>query len=232
MIMQSIFKRIKKEVISINKKLENSYGEENIILNQKKDLLDEIVKYVSSFNWLYKEPLKEKVKFFINSDYDYESLCRTFNVSYDSARSSMKWAATQLEKKIGSSTLQLIKEGRIADARATFYMGIGKIKKEDYILKSFLCELPQEKFTAVFDLKDCQNELIILRNLSTERFNKYLEILNDRKMAFCLHLIEGTSKKADDYRIYMINYLTGKISLDALLSIEDEMKKIKFIVRR
>ena len=171
--------------------------------------------------------IKEKVKFFIHSGYDYDSLCNEFNVSYDSARSSIKWASNQLRKKIGQYTLQLIKEDRIADAATAFYIGTGKIKKDDYIIKDLLCELPEEKFSAVLDLKDCRNELVILRNLSTERFNRYLEVMDKKKMAYCIHLIEGSSKKADDYRFYMIKYLMGNISLDDLLSVEEDIKKEK-----
>ena len=46
-------------------------------------------------------------------------------------------------------------------------------------------------------------------------------------MAYCLHLIEGSSKKADDYRFYMIKYLMGTISLDDLFSVEEDIKKEK-----
>ena len=225
--MQSIFKRLEKEVISVKKSLELSDGENALLAEMKKELLDEIVEYVDGYEWLHKKPLKEKVKFFIHSGYDYDSLCREFNISYDSARSSVKWASNQLKKKIGQTTLQLIKEDRITDAATAFYMGTGKIKKEDYIMKELLCELPKEKFSAALDLNECKNELIILRNLSTERFYKYLDVMDERKMAFCLHLIEGKSKKADDYRAHMIKYLMGSISLEDLFSVENDIKKEK-----
>ena len=225
--MQGIFRKLEKEAVSVRNSLENKCDEDAELLEMKKELLDEIVEYVDSYEWLYKSPLKEKVKFFIQSGYDYESLCNEFNVSYDSARSSIKWASNQLRKKIGQYTLQLVKEDRIADAATAFYIGTGKIKKDDYIMKELLSELPEEKFSAALDLKDCKNELVILRNLSTERFNRYLEVMDKKKMAYCIHLIEGSSKKADDYRFYMIKYLMGNISLDDLFSVEEDIKKEK-----
>ena len=225
--MQSIFKGLEKEVVATRKKLGGSDGEDKLLINLKNELLEEMVDYVNSYEWLHKKPLKQKVQFFIQSGYDYEALCRAFDISYDSARSSIKWASNQLKKKIGPSTLQLIKEDRLTDAATAFYMGIGKIKKEDYIMKDLLLELPNEKFSAALDLKDCKNELIILRNLSTEKFYKYLDVMNEKKMAYCLHLIEGTSKKADNYKAYMIKYLIGEISLEELFSIEEDIKNEK-----
>ena len=76
--MQGIFRRLEKEAVSVRNSLENKCDEDAELLEMKKELLDEIVEYVDSYEWLYKSPLKEKVKFFIQSGYDYESLCNEF----------------------------------------------------------------------------------------------------------------------------------------------------------
>ena len=58
--MQSIFKGLEKEVVATRKKLGDSDGEDKSLINLKNELLEEMVDYVNSYEWLHKKPLKQK----------------------------------------------------------------------------------------------------------------------------------------------------------------------------
>ena len=119
------FKSLSKTYASTLQELEyveQGSDRENTLLLAKQ-LLEEIIDYLKSYKWLYKQSSKEKIKVWIESGYDYDVLCEQFNISYEGARWSVSWANSQFKKKIGENTIKLIKEGLIEEARAAFYVG-------------------------------------------------------------------------------------------------------------
>jgi len=218
-----IFKDFQKEYEKVQRELSLNESE---VVQQKKELLSEIVDYINSYKWLSGRKLKEKVKCYLSCGYDYDVLCENFNISYSSARSSMKWASKQLRKKIGEHTLELIREDNIEEARLAFYIGTDVIKKEDFILNDLILELPEPQFTASLNFSDCKNELIILCNLSRARLKYYIDVMDKRKMAYLLHLMEGSSVRANTKRPLLLNYLTGGLSLNELIEKENKSNEI------
>ena len=218
-----IFKDFQKEYEKVQREFSLN---ENEFMQQKKELLSEIVDYINSYKWLSGRKLKEKVKCYLSCGYDYDFLCKSFNISYGSARSSMKWASKQLRKRIGEHTLELIKNDNIDEARLAFYVGTNVIKKEDFILNDLISELPEPQFTASLNFSDCRNELIILCNLSRARLNYYIDVMDKRKMAYLLHLMEGSSVRANTKRPLLLNYLIGGLSLNELIEEEKNCNEI------
>ena len=220
-----IFKDFQKEYEKVQGELTLN---ENEFVQQKRELLSEIIDYINSYKWLSGRKLKEKVKCYLSCGFDYGFLCENFNISYKSARSSMKWASKQLRKRIGEHTLELIREDNIEEARLAFYIGTDVIKKEDFILNDLILELPEPQFTASLDFSDCKNELIILCNLSRARLKYYIDVMDKRKMAYLLHLMEGSSVRANTKRPLLLNYLTGDLSLNELIEEEEKSNEIYF----
>jgi len=220
-----IFKDFQKEYEKVQRELTVN---ENEFVQQKRELLSEIIDYINSYKWLSGRILKEKVKCYLSCGFDYGFLCENFNISYDSARSSIKWASKQLRKRIGEHTLELIREGNIEEARLAFYIGTDVIKKEDFILNDLILELPEPQFTASLDFSDCKNELIILCNLSRARLKYYIDVMDKRKMAYLLHLMEGSSVRANTKRPLLLNYLTGGLSLNELIEEEEKSNEIYY----
>lgn len=191
--------------------------------NDKLGVIEEILNYVKSYKWVKQEKIKEKIRFFIESGFDYDLYCKTYNVDYQSARNSAKYAYSLLTKKIGENTISLIKKDYIDEARAAFYVGTGLINKEKYIVKSMADVLPDEKFTAGIELNDCRNELVMLSNMSKFRLKKYLQVMNEDNMAYVMHLLVGTSKRADLFRPYIIGYLKNQITFEELVEAEKDI---------
>lgn len=194
-------------------------------LCDKVDLLKEIIEYIKGFTWVKHVDTREKIKFLVESDFDFELYMDRFEVDYTSAKNLAKYCYKLLYQRIGENTLKLIKDGYLAEARSAFYVGIGKVKKEDYVIQSLIDILPDSKFTAALDLEECRNELTVLSNMSVWRLKYYDENIDKDKMAYVLHLLEGKSKKADLFRPYLIAFLQNKLTYEDLLEIEEEIKQ-------
>lgn len=220
--MESIFKALSKEYNSVK-------DIQDVNLEKKQDLLNELVGYVNSMNWLTRVKTKEKISFFIKSGYDYGALCKAFGVSYESAKNAVKWASKQLRRKIGKDTLKLIRNNFIEEARVAFYVGSGKISRENLFLADMVDSLPESKYSAAYDLQDCLSELVYLRKISLNYIDKHAEKVNLNKLAYLLSLIEGSSKKAVWLRPYIVSMLQGNMKIEDLLVMEEKIKEENLI---
>lgn len=220
--MESVFKALSKEYNSVKNNQDDNVAE-------KRELLEEIVKYVNSMEWLKREKTKEKILFYIKSGYDYEALCKEFNITYEAAKNAVKWASKQLKAKIGRNTVQLTRFGYIEEARVAFYVGIGKISRENLFVSDLNGILPEGKYSAIYNLQDCVAELALLRRMSLAYLKKYADKVDIKKMAYLLSLIEGESRKATWLRPYIINMIQGYTTLEDLLGMEEKIKKEKYL---
>lgn len=216
--MENIFKALSKEYNDVKDK-----QDEDLI--EKKELLVEVVDYVNSMKWLSRTPVKKKITFFIKSGYDYEALCTEFNISYESAKNSVKWASKQLKSKIGEHTVKLIRDGYISEARDAFYVGTGQISRDNLFLSDIARVLPESKFSAAYDLQDCLSELEFLRKISLDYIKKLTKKVDKSKLAYLLSLIEGSSRKATWLRPYIIDMLMGYMKIEELLVMEEKIKE-------
>ena len=220
--MESIFKALSREYNAVK-----DSQDEN--LQDKKELLSELINYVNSMKWLSRTPAKKKITFFIKCGYDYEAFCAEFNISYESAKNSVKWAAKQLKSKIGEHTVRLIRDGYIEEARLAFYTGSGHISRETLFLSDMVAILPESKFSAAYDLQDCLTELVYLRKFSVDYIEKHAKNVDKTKLAYLLSLIEGDSKKAVWLRPYLIDMLMGYMKIEELLLVEEKIKEENYI---
>ena len=220
--MESIFKALSKEYNSVK-------DVQDVALADKYDLLNELVEYVNSMDWLTRVKTKKKISFFIKSGYDYEALCKEFDISYESAKNAVKWASKQLRRKIGKDTLKLIRNDFIEEARVAFYVGSGKISRENLFLADMVDSLPESKYSAAYDLQDCLSELVYLRKISLSYIDSHAEKVNLNKLAYLLSLIEGSSKKAVWLRPYIVSMLQGNMKIEDLLVMEEKIKEENLI---
>jgi len=210
--MENIFKSLSREYLSVKN-----------VECEKRDLLEEIIEYVDSMEWLSKESLKNKIAFFIRSGYDYSKFTEEFDISYESAKNSIKWAAKKLREKIGSDTLRLIKSGYIDEARMVFYVGTDKLNRDDLFIKDLVDILPKAKYCVEYDLTDCIKEISILKNLSQKRLAYYDAVMDRDKMAFLMDVLENDSLHGIYMRPYLIKAVQGDIELSDLKIVQKEI---------
>ena len=212
--MESIFKSLSREYLSVKS-----------VECEKRDLLEEIIDYVDSMEWLSRESMKNKITFFIKSGYDYSKFTEEFDVSYESAKNSIKWAAKKLREKIGSNTLSLIKNGYVDEARMVFYIGTGKLNRDDLFIRDLVSILPKAKYCVSYDLADCVKEISILKNLSQKRLAYYDAVMDRDKMAFLMDVLENNSLQGTYMRPYLIKAVQGELELSDLKMVQEEINK-------
>ena len=199
-------------------------SDEEAILWETKDLLDDILNYMTSFEWMTYQSAKEKLNVYFNSGYDLNAICDEFGVSYKSAKDCVYWAARKFRKKVGDNTLSLLKEGLIDEARAAYYVSSGKIDVKNLIVDEFQQYLPSSKF-GTYELADCQKELQIIRNVSKFYMLKMSKIMDKEKMSYLLYLLTGHSKKSEMYRPYLLAMLQNGYSINDLLEADEYIKE-------
>ncbi|MBR2724291.1 MAG: hypothetical protein IKB72_02495 [Ruminococcus sp.] len=224
--MANVFKRLwKLHNSTVNHLTACSPGsEEEIFYQEDLSLLEEIDEYLHSFAWLRKQQTKEKIRVYLDGCFDYNLLCEQFGISYENAKNSVHWCATQFESKIGWHTLKLIEQGYIEEARAAFYIGTGHLKIEQLVTEQCAGELPEPQYD-IFRLADCEQELKVLRLVSRATLSEYMSSIDEKKMAYLMYLLKGTTKKGAMLRPYLIALLTGSLHEQDLIAMESEIRK-------
>ncbi len=220
------YKTLSKEKAKVEQELGGAITDEDKIkfLQDKLELIDEVIEYVKSFCWLKRKTTIEKVKFFIECGYDYELLCREFDITDTMARNTISWSYRKLREHIGENTISLIKQDRIADAWASFYMATGKVTVNDFLMEDLIKILPREKFYGGISLAECYSELLFMQSFSSYRLERLYKHSDDKRLAYLLHLLSGSSKKADLYRKYMIAVLQGRMTVEEIIKAEEDIR--------
>lgn len=232
--MRSVFKAIIENRQKLKDKLE--YKAEKIGVEEKEVLKDslsvynELYKYMLSFEWLDKPKAKEKMECFIKSRFDYEVFMEKFDISYFSAKSTVKNCSKRFRSKIGENTLSLLEQGFPDEAKFSFYIHSGKSALQDILLDDFISELPEGSFET-YSLEDCQLELKVYKQLSRAMLEKYLSKVDRKKMAYIRHLLEGSSKKAELLRPYLYDVLTLETSIEEVVEWEEDILNQGFEVK-
>lgn len=218
--LTSLYSKTIKDLEGVEK---DSDAEADLV--EKQELLEEIMKYRDSYDWLYKNTSKDRMRVYLENGCDYNAVCENFNIDYENATSAVNWGTSQFEKKIGKHTIEYIKKGYTEEARAAFYTGSGKMSLEKIITKDFQKYLPEPKYTS-FSLKECEFELKVLKHISNYYLLDLARHMNKEKMAYLLYLIKGTSKKADIYKLQLLCYMQDmNSSVEELIEAESDMQK-------
>lgn len=224
--MSNVFKKLNRLSNSINRQLndveKDSEKEDRLV--DARSLLDELITYRDSYEWMYKLKSKERMKVFIESGCDYNTVADVFGIEYNAVKSMVHWGSEKFKSKVGENTLDLIGQGLIEEARAAFYISSGKIRVENLLCDEFIKYMPQAKF-AIYNLKDCEKELKVLRAVSKVRINKMGKGIDLNKLAYLRYLIEGHSKYSEVYRPFVLGILDGNYDLEDVIENEDYMKE-------
>lgn len=225
--MRSVFKSLlsgrKALQAKIDKFNEKTDRETREDANAGLALYNELIDYMHTYEWLKKDSSKEKMKVYIESGFDYEVLMGKFNLSYDNAKTTVKWATKQFRQKIGENTVSLLQQGFPYEARASYETHTGKLKMENLIMSDLVDALPDEEYFP-YSLEECKYELRVLYQYSKKKMESVIGKADLKKLAYIRHLIEGSSKRAELFRPYMFDVLEGLTSIDEIIEWEEDIK--------
>lgn len=201
-------------------------------------LLREIVEYVSSCEWL-RVDAAARYKFHL--EYDRKALIKkeleeigitahdeNYEEMYKKREKTIKVvisaANKRLRSKIGYETLRLIREGQIADAKASFYLASGRAKLTDYIEELVLDGLPSadSKFKYRYSIMDCMTQIDYLYSHSKYKVeqDKQKAIEDEEKMAWVLNEIK-------DGNTQILGLIMGKVDYQWFIDKIKEKHQIK-----
>ena len=181
-------------------------------LQKQKGLLQDILNYVNSFCWLKHKETIERIKFFLKNKYSYSEFCNYFGVTYEAAKVCISYANQKCVEKIGKNTIDLILEGKIDEARATFYFRTGQLKLRNYVLDSALAEVPDAEYMTI-NIDECEKELLFLRYYSQALLEARSEDLDKDKLAYLRYIIEGDNPKLSEMRLKILDTINGKMKV-------------------
>lgn len=152
---------------------------------------------------------EDYIKNFNNEYIEYEEKCEKV---YNTAKVSISYANQKLIDKVGRNTIELILEGRIEEARATFYFRTGQLKLRNFILDSALAEVPDAEYMTI-NIDECEKELLFLRYYSQTLLEARAEDLDKDKLAYLRYIIEGDNPKLSETRLIILETIKGKMKV-------------------
>lgn len=221
--MSLIFKDLEKgikQIISEQKVMDKTDKVKERQLKEQRILLDEVVSYIKSYEWLKHERTIERVKFFLKNKYDYTVFCKYFDITYDAAKVSISYANQKAREKIGENTVELILDGKIEEAKALFYFRSGQLKLRSFIVDSALPIIPQAAYMNT-SIKDCETELKFLTIYTESMLEKRVDAIDADKLAFLRYVLEGDNPKLTQERVELVGLLKSKVDVKQYLESVD-----------
>lgn len=185
-------------------------------------LLGEIVEYVNDCEWLridaaarYKYHLENGRTALIKKELEEMGITahdENYEEMYEKREKTIKVVISEankrLKSKLGNETLRLIREGQIADAKASFYLASGRAKLTDYIDEMVLDGLPSadSKVKYRYSMMDCMTQIDYLHSHSKFKLeqDKQKVIEDEEKMAWVLNEIK-------DGNTQILGLIMGKV---------------------
>jgi hypothetical protein len=187
--------------VQTNLKAEDIYNEDQLELEQKKlDALKVIAKYIGGMQYLSHKKSKEKLRYFLHNNLDYEKTSEQFNTSRNSIEVSISNIGNKIESLIGSNTIDMIMEGKTEEALTQFDIGTGKVKPGEWFIEGFQALLPKPKKELSFSLADCVKEMDLLLMFTSHNIGRVVNKQNQERLAHLLYLIGSTDSKVEAER--------------------------------
>lgn len=206
------FKELEQEVVHLQERLADLSSTPDLLDKQRLKLLLRIVVYVRSFYWLRNKLIMQKVRAFLRSRYSYE-VARDFGVSKSSFHVTVSYAANRLRSKVGSRTLDLIREGRIAEAESEFMLCSGQIDLARLLAVKGFGEGFFPSLNTSLTLAECESELRLLRDYSAYALHRRVAAADARKLGHLLALLSSADARYSVERGLLHRLLVGELDV-------------------
>jgi hypothetical protein len=199
------------EVESNLKTFKKDGADRNLEL-KKLDALTKIQDYIMGFTWIQQSGLKRKIEVFLKNGLNYNLTVETLELpSKNALEVSITYANKQLEKLIGSNTIELIRKGDVGAAMLQFHTGVGNVLlTEDFLVQDIVAMLPEAEYVGDISATDCSAELKFLNLITYRVLKSQVNKLDHRKLAFLRHILESSDSNFSFERTIIARYLQGE----------------------
>lgn len=175
--------------------------------------LREIYDYIAhDETWVSQAKSRRKAITFLKNHCNYEKTREELHAkSRNSVEVSMSYLAKKLETKIGTSTIDLILEGKVQEAMVQFRTGTGHLNPREYLIEGLFDLLPSPINTPISFIA-CEKEikflLIFGKNHLVELASKY----SQDHLAYLVYILTSTDRVVADERRILYQLLKGEFN--------------------
>ncbi|MBZ9688462.1 hypothetical protein G9F72_019210 [Clostridium estertheticum] len=212
---------------------------DKVIEFQKIEALNEVCRFILSCNYVTDPKSREKLRAFLYTYFTtnnylimktsdrYSQVLKILrqDPSNDKDLKRVKHAINvvvlsnlkKLERMVGISTVDLILAGQIEKGLVQFREGT-KIKATfGIVVKGVELLLPEPKESTVIKPENCTDVLFYFKSISRKEIKNTLEGLGMEKISFLRYILESEDSKYHDIRRLFMDFITGKVTIEAVI---------------
>lgn len=218
-----VFREVEDLVLEVRGRLTALGDEANSSLDEAQlQLLQKIVSYVNSMQWLSHEKMREKVRAFLRSRYTYREVAAQFGMSVSQLHKCISYAGNRLRQRIGG-TLELLKAGNIVAAEREFAHATGTVDPSALFVRGTIERFAPPKKDDGVDLSTCERELSFLSYFSSRNIDKLLDTLDERKVRHLLYILLSTDSTYLSKRVTLIRCIVaGELKVSEAIRLLNE----------
>ncbi|MFT9485762.1 MAG: hypothetical protein ACH0QD_00055 [Tepidibacillus sp.] len=183
-----VFREIEELAAEVKSKIATLGDESDLPFEARRlQLLMRLVSYVNGYGWLRQEKIREKVRFFLRSRYNYRAVAEKFGLPLSRVHKTVSYASERLRRRIGG-VLSLIRSGNLDDAERELAMVTGAVDPSSLFVRGILERFKPVKDTGV-DLAACQREISFLSYFSTRNIERVVGKVDARKVNHVLYVL-------------------------------------------
>lgn len=185
-------------------------------LKDSQSVLAEIADY--AFNLPKSEHLRNKLKIFWNSNFDYFVLSEQTGEPYNSVRVTMHRVSKMLYDQLGSNWYFFIMSDKPLDAYIDFLLHTGKGGGINVFPFRYKDMFPTDNSGNVYKVEDCVEELDFLKSITTISIKRQIENLDSDKLSFIFSVLNGEQAAFGDMQKKLWFYICGKKEFKELIN--------------
>ncbi|WP_080832392.1 hypothetical protein [Cohnella massiliensis] len=212
-----IFKQLHEAVYTVRKRLQSNplVDEEAKRLEESRyAALMEIVEYTRTQDFLTHKSVKNKIRFFFNSNYNYKLTAEHFNCPLNNIESTVSYAGKCLEKRIGRDTIRLVMQAQTQDAldaaMLQFRIGINPTGTQSLFVGDLSKWFPEPSNMGFRDLSEFRKEMRLLFFFSIGYFKECFAQVDQKRLAHLLYILQSTDNAHVMERQVLYRLLQGE----------------------
>lgn len=212
-----VFKQLHEAVFTVRKRLQSNPlvdGEAKRLEESRYAALMEIAEYTRTRDFLTHESVKEKIRFFFNSNYNYKLTAEHFNCPLNNIESTVSYAGKCLEKRIGRDTIRLIEQAQTQDAldaaMLQFRIGINPTGTQSLFVGDLSKRFPKPSNMGFRDHSKFKMEMQLLHMFSMMLFEQFLDSVDQKRLSHLLHILHSVDNTQVMERQVLYRMLQGE----------------------
>lgn len=192
-------------------KLVNELDGDRELAVTRYNLLRDIEMYVYEASYMSRQEAREKVRFFMDNQFDYRKTAENFKTSVASIQTSISIASDRAEKSVGEDVLSLIEDGYLHTAVAKYKGGSNVFRLSEHIMSEFVEMLPQPVDNVGMSVSECESEIRLLKFMSYVNVKQQVSALDIGRLSFLMYVLTNDDSRYTYEKELLNSFLSNKL---------------------